>query len=575
MDARFLHFLALTFSFIHFSTSFTPRDNYLVDCGSSTNTTVDSRLFIGDSTKLGSVFLSSGESSFAFVSAIEVFSAPDDLIVANGAKLIGPNGIEEFKNLPSQILETVHRINVGGPKLTPFNDTLWRTWIPDEDFLLLKSAAKIARTTHIPNYQNGGASREIAPDNVYMTAQEMNRDNLTADSIFNITWDFPVDLGLVRHFVRLHFCDIVSLSLNQLYFNVFINGFLAYKDLDLSVLTVHLLAAPYYIDFVVDSDNSGVVWISVGPSDLSTSLKKNAILNGVEIMKMANFVGSVTRVKKRSIWVLVGSILGGFVVLCSAILAVLVVLRCRKKQHKPKPAESMGWTPLRVYAGSSLSRLSEGTALASPGPNGYQSLRIPFADIQLATNNFEKNRIIGSGGFGSFGYLDPEYFRRQQLTDKSDVYSFGVVLLEVLCARPAVDPLLAREQVNLAEWAMQWQKKGLLKQIIDPHLVGKIKSSSLKKFGETAEKCLSDYGVDRPTIGDVLWNLEHALQLQETGRRRDPHEDSGIIASELPEPTVVPGVSSSNNRVEGDNGDGTSGITSSEVFSQLMTNEGR
>ncbi|XP_059629177.1 probable receptor-like protein kinase At5g24010 [Cornus florida] len=831
MDARIVHFLSLIFSLIHFShlhlsMAFTPRDNFLIDCGSNTNITVDNRVFIGDLTTPGSAYLSTGksisvtstnpssnstriyhtarvfaaassygfsikkfgthlvrlhfspftaqnynlsnakfsvsangfsllnnfgiqytvvkefmlmvdvvnfeimfvptnDSGFAFVNAIEVFLAPDDLIVDNGAKFICPNGIEEFKNLSSQILETVHRINVGGPKLTPFNDTLWRTWVPDENFLVLKPAAKIARTTNPPKYLNGGASREVAPDNVYMTAQQLNRDNLTLDSIFNITWNFPVDGGFARHFVRLHFCDFVSPSLNQLYFNVYINGLMAYKDLDLSTLTVHSLASPYYIDFVADSDHSGVVRISVGPSDLSSPSKKNAILNGVEIMKMVNFVGIGTGSKKISSWFLVGLILGGVAALCLAILSVLVLLRCRRK--KPKPAESMGWTPLRVYAGSSLSRHSEGTVIASPGPNGYLSLRIPFADVQVATNNFDKNLIIGSGGFGmvykgvlqnnmkvavkrgvpgsrqglpefqteitvlskirhrhlvslvgyceeqsemilvyeymekgplkshlygkglpplswkqrleicigaarglhylhtgsaqgiihrdikstnilldenyvakvadfglsrsgpclnethvstgvkgSFGYLDPEYFRRQQLTDKSDVYSFGVVLLEVLCARPAVDPNVAREQVNLAEWAIQWQKKGLLEQIIDPHLVGKIKPSSLKKFGETAEKCLADYGVDRPTMGDVLWNLEYALQLQETGRRREPHENGDVTAPELPAPRVVLRDPSSNNGIQEDNGDGTTDTTTTDqVFSQLMTNEGR
>lgn len=116
---------------------------------------------------------------------------------------------------------------------------------------------------------------------------------------------------------------------------------------------------------------------------------------------------------------------------------------------------------------------------------------------------------------GSFGYLDPEYYRRQQLTPSSDVYSFGVVLLEVLCARPVINPTLPRDQINLAEWALNCQRQQLLETIIDPRLDGNYTLESMKTFSKIAEKCLADEGVNRPSMGEVLWHLESALQLHQ------------------------------------------------------------
>ncbi|WCJ36707.1 Protein kinase superfamily protein [Euphorbia peplus] len=343
--------------------------------------------------------LLSPQKGFGFVNAIEVFSAPKDFIVDYGARMISGSVIEEYKNLSLDVLETIHRINVGGSKLTPFNDTLWRNWVPDDDFLVLKSAAKRVSSSHNPNYESGGASPEIAPDNVYMTAQEMNRDNATVGARFNVTWEFPVGVKGVRHFVRMHFCDIISSSLNQLYFNVYINDYSAYKDLDLSVLTFHVLASPVYVDFVVDSDDSGAIRITVGPSVISNPARINAILNGVEIMKIVNLPSLGSRSKSSRTWIVLGSILGVVLLLSLALVAVLLV--CKRKKTKPKTrrSESAGWTPLRAYGGSSRSRTSDLTVKSSPGTNGHQSLRIPFADIQIATNNFDETLIIGSGGF--------------------------------------------------------------------------------------------------------------------------------------------------------------------------------
>jgi serine/threonine protein kinase len=120
---------------------------------------------------------------------------------------------------------------------------------------------------------------------------------------------------------------------------------------------------------------------------------------------------------------------------------------------------------------------------------------------------------------GSFGYLDPEYYRRQQLTEKSDVYSFGVVLCEVLCARAPIIRTADKKQVSLAEWARQSYSSGKINQIVDPTLKGEIVVECLKKYCEIAVSCLLDNGIERPSMNDVVWGLEFALQLQESDHK--------------------------------------------------------
>ncbi|MED6164646.1 hypothetical protein PIB30_092230, partial [Stylosanthes scabra] len=101
---------------------------------------------------------------------------------------------------------------------------------------------------------------------------------------------------------------------------------------------------------------------------------------------------------------------------------------------------------------------------------------------------------------GSAGYLDPEYYRSHKLTEKLDLYSLGVVLLEVLSSRPAL-----------------CFENGNLEQLVDPIIEGEIVEECLQVYLGVSMRCLAERGVERPSTGDVLQNLEIAKRLQENG----------------------------------------------------------
>ncbi|XP_058736474.1 receptor-like protein kinase FERONIA [Vicia villosa] len=115
---------------------------------------------------------------------------------------------------------------------------------------------------------------------------------------------------------------------------------------------------------------------------------------------------------------------------------------------------------------------------------------------------------------GSVGYLDPEYYMLERLTLKSDVYSFGVVLLEVLCARPPLVRDMDKKTASLALWFQRCYDEGVaIEQIVDPFLRDSIPSGCLKCYCDLALSCLHDDGTQRPSMSQVVRELELALQL--------------------------------------------------------------
>lgn len=290
-------------------------------------------------------FAPADASSLAFLNAIEVFSGPRDLI----SDLAWSEVDNDYKNwgLSERALETLYRINVGGAKVTSFNDTLWRTWTADDaDFL--KSGVSTSRTvafSGLVNYREGGASREVAPDHVYDTSR-------VTDS--NLTWVFNLNPGY-KYLVRMHFCDIVSLALNQLYFNIIINGNVVYDNFDLSKATDQSLASPFYIDFVVSLDSTRFLTVGISSSKLSFPANNLGLLNGLEIFKINNTVGSLDGAMlaheiledhtKGKFFMFLRSLLCGFTFIGLIAVAFMLVQWLRTEARSP-----VAWLPLPVDA---------------------------------------------------------------------------------------------------------------------------------------------------------------------------------------------------------------------------------
>ncbi|XP_073034682.1 wall-associated receptor kinase 2-like [Primulina eburnea] len=109
---------------------------------------------------------------------------------------------------------------------------------------------------------------------------------------------------------------------------------------------------------------------------------------------------------------------------------------------------------------------------------------------------------------GTLGYLDPEYFHTGQLTDKSDVYSFGVVLAELMTGRKPLSNTKTDDEKSLSTFFLMSLKTNRLFQILDPRVRREGSLEQLQAVAELIKRCLKLHSEDRPTMREVVMELE-------------------------------------------------------------------
>eukprot|EP00257_Ricinus_communis_P019036 XP_015577901.1 wall-associated receptor kinase-like 20 [Ricinus communis] len=146
-------------------------------------------------------------------------------------------------------------------------------------------------------------------------------------------------------------------------------------------------------------------------------------------------------------------------------------------------------------------------------------LNAKVSDFGLSRLAHSELSHISTCAQGTLGYLDPEYYRKYQLTDKSDVYSFGVVLLELLTSMKAIDFARAEDDVNLAVYVQRMAEEEKLMDVVDPMLKEKtsiLELETMKALGFLALGCLEEKRQNRPSMKEVAEEIEYIMSIATT-----------------------------------------------------------
>ncbi|CAH9146900.1 unnamed protein product [Cuscuta epithymum] len=273
----------------------------------------------------------------------------------------------------------------------------------------------------------------------------------------------------------------------------------------------------YSSDRELGRGGNGVVYKGILPDNRVVAIKKSKTMDESKIEEFINEVVILTQVNHRNVVKLIGCCLEVEV----PILVYEYVSHGTLYEHIHKPDGSSDWLSWEIRL-----RIATETAGALAYLHSSAAIPIFHRDVKSANILLDDNYIAKVSDFGAsrlipldqthiatlvqgtFGYLDPEYFRTGQLTEKSDVYSFGVVICELLTGMKPVSRERREEERNLAAYVVRSMDKNQLFKILDRRVLKEAAMEQTERVAELARRCVHLNGRDRPTMKEVVMELE-------------------------------------------------------------------
>ncbi|KAG9452081.1 hypothetical protein H6P81_004985 [Aristolochia fimbriata] len=155
----------------------------------------------------------------------------------------------------------------------------------------------------------------------------------------------------------------------------------------------------------------------------------------------------------------------------------------------------------------------------------HRVAKISSYNLPVLTENMRNEILQDRTGVPLNVSKDKFANRRTKQDDKTDLYDFGVILLELITGRL----IMLQDDVDEVKGQLYGSitvDESAQRSPVDPAVLANCSDQSLKTVAQICIRCLSEEPSERPSIEDVLWNMQFAAQVQETWKG-DSHSSDG------------------------------------------------